>query len=63
VLDEWLISDLSKTNIEFIFKLSERRDTTSIIFRTPYKQKEWVEHLSSGTYAKSIVKRFAYNIT
>ena len=38
VLDEWLISDLSKADIEFIFELSERRDTTSTLFCTPYKQ-------------------------
>ena len=64
VLDEWLIPDLSKGYIEFIFELSERRfDTTSTIFCTLYKQEEWVKRLGGGAYAESIVERFAYNVT
>ena len=64
VLDEWLIPDLSKGYIEFIFDLSERRfDTTSTIFCTLYKQEEWVKRLGGGAYAESIVERFAYNVT
>ena len=64
VLDEWLIPDLSKEDIEFIFELSERRfDTASTIFCTLYKQEEWVKRLGGGAYAESIVERFAYNVT
>ncbi len=64
VLDEWLISDLSKDDIEFIFELSERRfDTTSTIFCTLYKREDWVKRLGGGAFAESIVERFAYNVT
>ncbi len=35
ILDEWLIQDLSKDDVAFIFELSERRfDTTSTVFCT-----------------------------
>ena len=64
ILDEWLIQDLSREDIEFIFELSERRfDTTSTIFCTLYRQEDWVKRLGGGAYAESIVERFAYNIT
>lgn len=64
ILDEWLIQDLSKEDIEFIFELSERRfDSTSTIFCTLYRQEEWVNRLGGGVYAESIVERFAYNVT
>lgn len=52
-----------KEDIEFIFELSERRfDTTSTIFCTLYRQEDWVKRLGGGSYAESIVERFAYNI-
>lgn len=64
ILDEWLMSDLSKAEIEFIFELSERRfDTSSTVFCTLYKQEEWIRRLGGGTYAESIVERFAHNTT
>ena len=64
IIDEWLIQDLSKEDIEFIFELSERRfDTSSTIFCTLYRQEDWVNRLGGGAYAESIVERFAYNIT
>lgn len=62
VLDEWLMPDLSKADVEFILELTERRfDTASTIFCTLYKREDWVKRLGSGTYAESIVERFAYN--
>ena len=64
VLDEWLMPELTKNDIEFILELTERRfDCTSTIFCTLYKQEEWIARLGSGTYAESIVERFAYNTT
>ena len=51
ILDEWLIQDLSKDDIEFIFELSD------------YRQENWVKRLGGGAYAESIVERFAYNVT
>lgn len=64
VLDEWLISDLSKADIEFLFELTERRfDSTSTIFCTLYKREDWVKRLGGTTYAESIMERFAYNTT
>lgn len=64
ILDEWLIQDLSRDDIEFVFELSERRfDSTSTIFCTLYRQEDWVKRLGGGAYAESIVERFAYNVT
>jgi len=64
ILDEWLIQDLSKDDIEFIFELSERRfDATSTVFCTLYRQEDWVKRLGGGLYAESIVERFAHNST
>jgi len=63
VLDEWLISDLSKEELEFLFELSERRfDTTTTIFCTLYRKEDWVTRLGGGAYAESIAERYAHNI-
>lgn len=62
VIDEWLITDLSKEEIEFLFELSERRfDTTSTIFCTLCRKEDWVKRLGGGAYAESIVERYAHN--
>ena len=64
VLDEWLMPDLSKADVEFLLELTERCfDCTSTIFCTLYKREEWVQRLRGGTYAESIVERFAHNTT
>ena len=60
ILDEWLMSDLKKDDVAFIFELSERRfDRTSTIFCTLYKKEEWIPRLGKGTFAESIYERFA----
>ena len=47
ILDEWLIQDLSKDDIEFIFELSERHfDSASTVFCTLYRQEDWVTWLN-----------------
>ena len=62
VLDEWLMPELSKADVEFLLELTERRfDSTSTIFCTLYKREDWVKRLRSGTYAESIVERFSHN--
>ena len=62
VLDEWLLDDLSRDEVGFLFELSERRfDTTSTIFCTLYSTEEWVKRLGSGAYAESIVERYDHN--
>ena len=64
VLDEWLLPELSKADVEFLLELTERRfDSTSTIFCTLYKREDWVKRLRSGSYAESIVERFAHNTT
>ena len=46
VLDEWLMLELSKADVEFLLELTERRfDSTSTIFCTLYKREEWVKRL------------------
>lgn len=62
VLDKWLIPELSKADVEFLLELTEWRfDSTSTIFCTLYKREDWVKRLRRGTYAESIVERFAHN--
>ena len=62
VLDEWLLSDLSKDEIEFLFELFERRfDISSTIFCTLYRTEDWLKRLGSGAYAESIVERYEHN--
>ena len=62
VLDEWLLNDLSKEEIEFLFELSERRyDISSTIFCTLYRTEDWIKRLRSGAYAESIVERYEHN--
>lgn len=62
VLDEWLLNDLSKEEIEFLFELSERRyDISSTIFCTLYRTEDWIKRLGSGAYAESIVERYEHN--
>ena len=64
VLDEWLMPELSKADVEFLLELTERRfDSTSTIFCTLYKQEDWVKRLRGGTYAESIVERFVHTST
>ena len=64
VLDEWLMPDLTKADVDFLMELTERRfDNTSTIFCTVHKRDEWVLRLGKGTYAESITERFAYNTT
>ena len=63
VLDEWLIKDLSKQEVEFLFELSERRfDCTSNIFCTLYRKDDWVRRLNKGAYAESIAERYDHNV-
>ncbi len=63
VIDEWLSTDMSKSDIEFLFELSERRfDCTSTIFCTQYNiNEDWTKRLGRGTQAESIVERFRHN--
>lgn len=64
VLDEWLMLELSKADVEFLLELTARRfDSTSTIFCTLCKRKDWVKRLRGGTYAESIIERFAHNTT
>ena len=60
ILDEWLMTDLNKADVSFLFELSERRfDKHSTIFCTLYKKEEWVPRLGRGTFAESIYERYA----
>lgn len=63
ILDEWLLQDISKKELEFLFEFSERRfDKTSTIFCTLYRQDEWVKWLGKGAFAESLVERYRHNI-
>lgn len=50
-----------RANGSYESEYTRRFDSTSTIFCTLYKRKDWVKRLRSGTYAESIVERFAHN--
>ena len=61
IIDEWLISDVSYAELEFLFELSERRfDSTSTIFCTLYRGEDWIQRLGGGAYAESIYERYRH---
>lgn len=61
VIDEWLVSDMSDSELYFLFELFERRsDTTSTIFCTQYRKEDWVTRLNEGVQAEAIVDRYAH---
>lgn len=60
ILDEWLMVDIKRDEVAFLFELSERRfDQVSTIFCTLYKPEEWIPRLGKGTFAESIYERYA----
>jgi DNA replication protein DnaC len=60
IIDEWLMAELKKDDVAFLFELSERRfDRVSTIFCTLYKREEWIPRLGKGTFAESIYERYA----
>jgi DNA replication protein DnaC len=61
ILDEWLVSDISDSELHFLFELMERRsDSTSTIFCTQYRKDDWVKRLGEGVQAEAVVDRYAY---
>lgn len=61
VIDEWLVSDMSDSELYFLFKLFERRsDTTSTIFCTQYRQEDCVTRLNESVQAEAIVDHYAH---
>ncbi len=59
ILDEWLVSDISDSELYFLFELIERRsDTTSTIFCTQYRKDDWVKRLGGGVQAEAIYDRY-----
>jgi len=60
IIDEWLMAELKRDDVAFLFELSERRfDRVSTIFCTLYKREEWIPRLGKGTFAESIYERYA----
>lgn len=61
IIDEWLVSDISDSELHFLFELMERRsDAASTIFCTQYRKDDWVKRLGEGVQAEAIVDRYAY---
>lgn len=61
VIDEWLVSDLSDSEIYFLFELFERRsDTTSTVFCTQYRKEDWLKRLNESVQAEAMVDRYAH---
>ena len=55
IIDEWLMEDLTKEEVHFIFELIERRyDTHSTIFCTQYRKEDWLDRLGSDIHAEAI---------
>ena len=61
ILDEWLVSDISDSELYFLFELMERRsDSTATIFCTQYRKDDWIKRLGEGVQAEAIVDRYAH---
>ena len=61
ILDEWLVIDISESELYFLFELMEcRSDTTSTIFCTQYRKEDWIKRLGNGVQAEAIVDRYAH---
>ena len=61
IIDEWLVSDISDSELYFLFELMERRsDCTATIFCTQYKKEDWIIRLGEGVQAEAIVDRYAH---
>lgn len=61
IIDEWLMEDLSKEEVHFIFELIERRyDTHSTVFCTQYRKEDWLERLGSDVHAEAITDRIVH---
>ncbi|MEG1947380.1 MAG: ATP-binding protein, partial [Lachnospiraceae bacterium] len=62
IIDEWLVSDISDSELYFLFELMERRsDSTSTIFCTQYRKDDWIKRMGEGIQAEAIVDRYAYS--
>lgn len=59
VIDEWLVSDMSDSELYFLFELFERRSDTTI-FCTQYRQEDWIMRLNESVQAEAIVDRYAH---
>lgn len=61
IIDEWLVTDISESELYFLFELMERRsDSTSTIFCTQYRKEDWIKRLGDGVQAEAIVDRYAH---
>lgn len=61
IIDEWLVADISESELYFLFELMERRsDATSTIFCTQYRKEDWIKRLGDGVQAEAIVDRYAH---
>ena len=61
IIDEWLVSDISDSELYFLFELMERRsDSSSTIFCTQYRKDDWIKRMGEGIQAEAIVDRYAY---
>lgn len=61
IIDEWLVSDISGSELYFLFELMERRsDSTSTIFCTQYRKEDWIRRLGEGVQAEAVVDRYVY---
>ena len=62
IIDEWLVSDISDSELYFLFELMERRsDSTSTVFCTQYRKDDWIKRMGEGIQAEAIVDRYAYS--
>ncbi len=63
IIDEWMVSDISDSELYFLFELMERRSdstSTSTIFCTQYRKEDWIRRLGEGVQAEAVVDRYAY---
>lgn len=62
ILDEWLLDDLSESDLHFLFELTERRyDSGSTIYCTQFRKQDWHQRLGGGVHADAMMDRIVHN--
>lgn len=61
VIDEWLTSDLSPEEVQFLFELVERRyGSSSTLYCSQYRVGDWHARLGGGVRADAVLDRMVH---
>lgn len=64
VIDEFLMLDLTKEDLYFLFEMTEKRyDKSSTIYCSQYSSNDWYDHLGHNVQSEAILDRIVHNFT